>query len=52
MENDFNILKIETNFYNVGGSKLNEVARDYSDIAPKINQYPNYEFVWIIDGQG
>lgn len=52
MENDFNILKIETNFYNVGGSKLNEVARAYSDIAPKINQYPNYEFVWIIDGQG
>lgn len=43
---------IETNFYNVGGSKLNEVARAYSDIAPKINQYPNYEFVWITDGQG
>lgn len=43
---------IETNFYNVGGSKLNEVARAYSDIAPKINRYPNYEFVWITDGQG
>lgn len=43
---------IETNFYNVSGSKLNEVARAYSDIAPKINQYPNYEFVWITDGQG
>lgn len=43
---------IETNFYNVGGSKLNEVARAYSEIAPKINKYPNYEFVWITDGKG
>ena len=43
---------IETNFYNVGGSKLNEVARAYSDIAPKINKYSNYEFVWITDGKG
>lgn len=43
---------IETNFYNVGGSKLNEVARAYSEIAPKINKYPNYEFVWITDGTG
>lgn len=43
---------IETNFYNSGGSKLNEVARAYSDIAPKINQYPGYEFVWVTDGQG
>jgi type II restriction enzyme len=31
---------------------LSEVARSYSDVAPKINQYPNYEFVWITDGQG
>jgi type II restriction enzyme len=43
---------IETNFYNGGGSKLNEVARAYSDVAPKINQYPEFEFVWITDGQG
>ncbi len=43
---------IETNFYNVSGSKLNETARAYSDIAPKINQYDKYEFVWITDGQG
>jgi len=43
---------IETNFYNGGGSKLNEVARAYSDVAPKINQYANFEFVWITDGQG
>lgn len=43
---------IETNFYNGGGSKLNEVARAYSDVAPKINKYENFEFVWITDGQG
>ena len=43
---------IETNFYNGGGSKLNEVARAYSELAPKINQYAQYEFVWITDGQG
>ena len=43
---------IEINYYNGGGSKLNETARAYSDVAPKINQYPNYEFVWITDGQG
>ena len=43
---------IETNYYNTGGSKLNEVARAYSDVAPKINQYESYEFVWITDGQG
>lgn len=43
---------IETNYYNGGGSKLNETARSYSDIAPKINKYEKYEFVWITDGQG
>jgi type II restriction enzyme len=43
---------IETNYYNSGGSKLNETARAYSDVAPKINQYADYEFVWITDGQG
>lgn len=43
---------IETNYYNSGGSKLNETARAYSDVAPKINQYEKYEFVWITDGQG
>lgn len=43
---------IETNYYNSGGSKLNETARAYSEIANKINQYPNFEFVWITDGQG
>lgn len=43
---------VEVNYYNGGGSKLNETARAYSDISPKINQYDNFEFVWITDGQG
>jgi len=43
---------IEVNYYNGGGSKLNETARAYTDIAPKINQYDGFEFVWITDGQG
>lgn len=43
---------IEVNFYSGGGSKLNEVARAYSDIAPKINSVDGFEFVWITDGIG
>lgn len=43
---------IEVNFYSSGGSKLNEVARSYSDIAPKINSVHGFEFVWITDGIG
>ena len=39
-------------FYNSGGSKLNEVARSYSDVAAKINLHAGYEFVWITDGRG
>ena len=43
---------IEVNFYSGGGSKLNEVARSYTDIAPKINSVEGFEFVWITDGIG
>ena len=43
---------IEVNFYSGGGSKLNEVARSYTDIAPKINGIKGFEFVWITDGIG
>lgn len=43
---------LEVNFYSGGGSKLNEVARSYSDIAPKINSVHGFEFVWITDGIG
>lgn len=43
---------MEVNFYSGGGSKLNEVARSYTDISPKVNSVPGYQFVWITDGQG
>ena len=43
---------IEVNFYSGGGSKLNEVARSYTDLAPKINGVSGFEFVWITDGVG
>lgn len=43
---------IEVNFYSSGGSKLNEVARSYTDVAPKVNEVLGFEFVWITDGEG
>lgn len=43
---------IEVNFYSSGGSKLNEVARAYTDVGPKVNSLANFEFVWITDGIG
>lgn len=43
---------IEVNFYSGGGSKLNEVARAYTELAPKINSATGFEFVWITDGIG
>lgn len=43
---------IEVNFYSGGGSKLNEVARAYSELSPKINAVDGFEFVWITDGKG
>ncbi len=46
------IYLIEVNFYSGGGSKLNEVARSYTDVAPKVNGVPGFEFVWITDGEG
>lgn len=43
---------IEVNFYSGGGSKINEVARSYTDVAPKVNGVHGFEFVWITDGIG
>lgn len=43
---------IEVNFYSTGGSKLNEVARSYTEIAPKVNAVNGLEFVWVTDGKG
>lgn len=52
VETSSKVYLIEVNFYSGGGSKLNEVARSYSDIAPKINSVEGFEFVWITDGIG
>ena len=43
---------MEVNFYSSGGSKLNEVARAYTELAPKVNACEGYEFVWVTDGKG
>jgi len=43
---------MEVNFYSSGGSKLNEVARAYAELAPKVNACKGYEFVWVTDGKG
>lgn len=44
------LILIEANFYTISGSKLNEVARSYQDLALKFEAFPNYEFIWITDG--
>lgn len=43
---------IEVNFYSGSGSKLNETARSYTELAPRINSVDGFEFVWITDGIG
>lgn len=46
------IFAIETNFYTGGGSKLNETARSYKNIALESNDIEGFEFVWFTDGHG
>lgn len=43
---------IEVNFYSDGGSKPNETARAYTELAPKIDSVNGFRFVWITDGKG
>lgn len=43
---------VEVNFYNSGGSKPNEIARAYRELAQIVNRVDGYEFVWITDGEG
>ncbi len=43
---------IETNFYASGGSKLNETARSYKQIAQEVATINGFEFVWFTDGSG
>lgn len=46
------IYGIETNFYTGGGSKLNETARSYKQIAQEVATIDGFEFVWFTDGKG
>ncbi len=43
---------IETNFYGSGGSKLNETARSYQELAERLKHVKKCHFVWITDGIG
>ena len=46
------IYGIETNFYKSGGSKLNETARSYKQIAQEVNTIDGFTFIWFTDGKG
>ena len=46
------IYGIETNFYASGGSKLNETARSYKQIAQEAATIDGFAFVWFTDGSG
>ena len=46
------IYGIETNLYASGGSKLNETARSYKQIAQEVDTIDGFTFVWFTDGKG
>ncbi len=46
------IYGIETNFYASSGSKLNETARSYKQIAQEAQNIDGFTFVWFTDGNG
>lgn len=52
IESNKTIYGIETNFYSSGGSKLNETARSYKQIAEESKKIKAFKFVWFTDGKG
>ena len=50
IEGQNEIICIETNFYTSQGSKLNETARSYEEIAKSSTSIKGFRFVWITDG--
>ncbi len=46
------IYGIECNFYSGSGSKLNETARSYKNLALEAKETKGFSFVWITDGIG
>lgn len=52
IRNNEHVYLIEVNFYSKSGSKPNETARSYINLAEKIGNLPNVTFIWITDGAG
>lgn len=52
IKTDNMIYGIETNFYTSGGSKLNETARSYKQIAQEADTIDGFTFIWFTDGRG
>lgn len=52
VKTDNKIYGIEANFYSSGGSKLNETARSYKNIAIESKSIDGFVFVWFTDGNG
>lgn len=52
IKKDEKIFAIEVNFFNSQGSKLNETARSYKEIALETKNMENFSFIWITDGKG
>lgn len=52
IKTDHTVYGIETNFYASSGSKLNETARSYKQIAQEAQSISNFQFVWFTDGKG
>lgn len=46
------VFACECNFYGGGGSKLNETARSYKNLALEAKEISNFIFVWFTDGIG
>ena len=52
IKTDKQVYVIETNFYSVGGSKLNETARSYKMLAQESKKVDGVTFIWFTDGTG
>lgn len=52
IKTDKQIYVIETNFYSSGGSKLNETARSYKNLAQEVATINGVIFIWFTDGCG
>lgn len=52
IKTDAQVYVVETNCYTSGGSKLNETARSYKQLAKEIDTIDGVTFVWFTDGKG